>query len=220
VSRVFSIPAINWALTAILLFSGAYYLTRAARARHLTDRANSSLHALMNGIMAAMVWNLAPSTMLAQIAVLAGAALWFVLQAVARPEFRILCDGSQDRLKCVYHSLTMAGAAVMIAMMGQAATAGQGAAPAAAVASQHAHHAMTSAVQSPGAAGWNHSQVLAIMLTVFFGTAALVFIVRLLRNRTAQATARNRSRGSVRAEFGYEATGAAVMALMFATMSA
>ena len=69
----------------------------------------------MNVLMAAMLWNLVPSTMLAQIAVLAGAALWFVIQAVARPEFKILCAGSQDRLKCVYHSLTMAGAALMIA---------------------------------------------------------------------------------------------------------
>ena len=98
----------------------------AISSHHLADRVNESLHALMNVLMAAMLWNLAPSTMLAQIAVLAGAALWFVFQAVARPEFKMLCAGSQGRLKCVYHSLTMAAAALMIAMMGQATTHGPG----------------------------------------------------------------------------------------------
>ena len=113
--RVFNTPAITWTLTAVLLLGGSYYLFQAARSRHLTDRVNNTLHALMNILMAAMLWNLAPSTVLAQVAVLAGAALWFVIQAVAQPEFKMLCAGSQGRLKCVYHSLTMAGAALMIA---------------------------------------------------------------------------------------------------------
>ena len=121
---MFNVPAITWTLTAVLLFSGSYHLLQAARSRHLTDRANNALHALMNVLMAAMLWNLVPSTMLAQIAVLTGAALWFVIQAVARPEFKILCAGSQGRLKCVYHSLTMAGAALMVAMMGLAPAPG------------------------------------------------------------------------------------------------
>ncbi|WP_255771744.1 DUF5134 domain-containing protein [Pseudarthrobacter sulfonivorans] len=216
---MFSIPAINWGLTAILLLSGAYYLMRAARGRHLTDRANSSLHALMNGIMAAMVWNLAPSTMLAQIAVLAGAALWFVLQAVARPEFRILCDGSQDRLKCIYHSLTMAAAAVMIAMMGLATT--QHDSPAA-MPTPHTHHSMAAASPSAASAAMDHSPALALLLTVLFGTAAVFFAVRWLgyqKNGTSHRRAAA-SRRSGRAEHGLEAIGAAVMALMFASMSA
>ena len=108
---MFNIPAITWTLTVVLLLSGSYHLLQAAKPHQLTDRVNNTLHALMNILMAAMLWNLAPSTMLAQIAVLAGAALWFVIQAVARPEFKMLCAGSQGRLKCVYHSLTMAGAA-------------------------------------------------------------------------------------------------------------
>ncbi|WP_442853127.1 DUF5134 domain-containing protein [Arthrobacter sp. MA-N2] len=61
-----------------------------------------------------MLWNLAPTTLLAQIAVLTGAALWFTIQAVARPEFKTLCTTAQGRLKCAYHALTMAGAALMI----------------------------------------------------------------------------------------------------------
>ncbi len=219
--RVFNIPAINWALTVVLLLSGGDHLLQATRSQHLTDQANKSLHALMNVLMAAMLWNLVPSTMLAQIAVLAGAALWFVIQAVARPEFKILCAGSQDRLKCVYHSLTMAGGALMIAMMGHAA-AGHEIALAVATSTPHAHHAIAPAVQSTVVPGLDHSSNLAIPLTVFFGTAAVVFIVLILRGRATKPATRRQStpKHSVRAEHGHEALGAAVMALMFATMSA
>lgn len=225
VIRVFNVPTITWALTAVLLLSGCYYLLQAARSPHLTDRVNKSLHALMNVLMAAMLWNLAPSTMLAQIAVLAGAALWFVIQAVARPEFQILCAGSQDRLTCVYHSLTMAGAALMIAMMGLAASAGPDTAPAAAASTSHAHHAAApapgDAAHSAAAPGLN-LPALALPLTVFFATATLIFIVLLLRSRAAKTTTGNRSasRHSTRIDVALEAIGAAVMALMFATMSA
>lgn len=222
---MFNYPAITWALTAVLLLSGCYYLLHAVRSRHLTDQANKSLHALMNVLMAAMLWNLVPSTMLAQVAVLAGAALWFVIQAVARPEFKILCAGSQERLKCVYHSITMAGAALMIAMMGHAASAGPEIAPAAVASTSHVHHA---AAGAPGAAaqsaapGLDQLPALALPLTVFFAAATMIFIVLLLRSRTAKTTTGNQSisRHSTRIEVGLEALGAAVMALMFATMSA
>lgn len=220
--RVFNFPAITWALTAVLLLSGCYYLLRAARSRHLTDQANKSLHALMNVLMAAMLWNLVPSTMLAQIAVLAGAALWFVIQAVARPEFKILCAGAQDRLTCVYHSLTMAGAALMIATMGHAASAGPDIAPAAVASTSHAHHAAAPAAQSAATPGLDHLPALALPLTVFFATATVIFIGLLLRNLAAKTTTGNQStsRHSTRIEVGLEALGAAVMALMFATMTA
>ena len=52
---VFNIPAITWTLTAVLLLSGSYHLLQAARSRRATDRANESLHALMNLLMAAML---------------------------------------------------------------------------------------------------------------------------------------------------------------------
>ncbi|WP_307486486.1 DUF5134 domain-containing protein [Pseudarthrobacter sulfonivorans] len=220
--RVFNDPAVTWTLTAVLLLCASHYLLQAARSRHLTDQVNKGLHALMTVLMAAMLWNLVPSTMLAQIAVLAGAALWFVIQAVARPEFKILCAGSQDRLKCVYHSLTMAGAALMLAMMARAPGTGQEIVPAAASSTPHAHHALAPGVQNPVASGLDHLSTLAMPLTVFFGTAAVVFLLLLLRRRAAEPAARGRTapQHSVRADHGREALGAAVMALMFATMSA
>ena len=214
--RVFNLPAITWTLTGVLLLSGSYHLWQAARSHHLTDRVNNSLHALMNALMTAMLWNLVPSTMLAQIAVLTGAALWFIIQAIARPEFKILCAGSQGRLKCAYHSLTMAGAALMVVMMGYMTTAGHGTVPAAGMPTSHAHHPMPA--HSTAAATFEHSPGLAILPAVFFGAAAVVFIVLLLRGRVPTTTLRHATapRLSVRAEHGLEALGAAVMALMFA----
>ena len=131
VIRVFNIPAITWTLTLFLLAGGTYYILRAIRSRRTTDRINHGLHALMHTLMAAMLWNAIPSTTLVQIAVLAAATLWFIIQAVARPQFRTFCAGTQDRLKCLYHSLTMAAAALMIAMMAipGAATTGATRAP-------------------------------------------------------------------------------------------
>lgn len=217
---MFNFPAMTWALTAVLLLSGSYYLLQAVRSQHLTDQANKGLHALMNVLMVAMLWNLVPSTLLAQIAVLAGAALWFVIQAVARAEFKILCAGSQDRLKCVYHSFTMAGAALMIAMMGHTATGSHDSAPAAAMPASHAHH--TAAPAAKSAAPGLDLSALALPLTAVFATATVIFIVLLVRNRAVRPATGGRSvtRRSSRIDTGLEALGAAVMALMFATMSA
>lgn len=226
VVAVFTIPTITWSLTVILLLSGSYHFIQAARSHQLTDRINKSLHALMNMLMAAMLWNLAPSTTLAQITVLAGATLWFIIQAVARPEFKTLCAGRQGRLKCVYHGLTMAGAAFMVAMMGHAATASHEILPAAATpvpsSASHAHHTMAPAAQGPAVTGMAHSSDQAILLTAFFGAAAVVFIVLLVRGRIAETTRGNQvtPRHSASAEHAHEALGAAIMALMFATMTA
>ncbi|QYF89191.1 DUF5134 domain-containing protein [Arthrobacter sp. PAMC25284] len=218
---MFDNPGITWTLTVVLLLSGSYHFLQATRSHQLTDRINKSLHALMNVLMAAMVWNLAPSTLLAQIAVLAGATLWFVIQAVARPEFKRLCAGNQSRLKCVYHSLTMAGAALMLVMMGQMATAGQEIVPAGGMSMAHAHHTMAAADQVTAAATFDRLPGLAILLTVLFGAAAAIFMILLLRSRATQTTLGGAAapRLSVRAEHGLEAVGAAAMAVMFATMS-
>jgi hypothetical protein len=214
VIRVFNIPAITWTLTVVLLLSGSYHLLQAFKPHQLTDRVNNALHALMNMLMAAMLWNFAPSAMLAQIAVLTGAALWFVIQAVARPEFKMLCAGSRGRLKCVYHSVSMGGAAVMIAMMGQV-TGGHEQSHA--MSMPNAHHSMAAATPSTAAATFDYS--LAILLTAIFGAAAAVFILLVVLTGTRRTTRRDASRLSIRAGHGLEALGAAVMAMMFATMS-
>ncbi|WP_171814488.1 DUF5134 domain-containing protein [Arthrobacter dokdonensis] len=221
--HVLNIPAITWTLTALLLLSGSYHLRQAARSPRRTEQINNSIHALMHILMAAMLWQLAPSTVLAQITVLTGAALWFIIQAVARPEFKILCSKGPGRLKCFYHSLSMAGAATMIAMMGQMST-GTGRAPTDAMAGMsmyHGNHAMTGpAKTTPTTIG--HSPNLAILLTAVFTAAAITFIILLLRTRATQTTHYNTAAPKIskRADHALEALGAAVMALMFATMMA
>lgn len=218
---MFNIPAITWTLTAVLLLSGSYHVLQATKSYQLMDQINKSLHALMSVLMTAMLWNLVPSTMLAQIAVLSAAALWFVIQAVARPEFKTLCRGSQGRLKCLYHSLTMVGAALMVAMMaGNVSPASQEAVPTGGMSNSHAHHMMPA--QSAAAAAFDQSSSVAILLTVFFGAAAAVFLVLVVRFPVTKTAHHGEGvpRHSLRTEHGLEAIGAAVMALMFATMSA
>jgi hypothetical protein len=222
VISVFTIPAITWTLTAVLLLSGCYYSLQAAKSRQRTDRINKALHALMNVLMAAMLWNLVPSTMLAQIAVLSGAALWFVIQAVARPEFMTLCASGQGRVKCVYHSLSMAGAALMIAMMTPGSSPGNTSASAAVTPVSHAHHGMAAVNNSAAAtAATDPTPMLAMLLTVCFGAAAVVFLVMLVRRRVTRSPRHTASSRSFNhSGHALEALGAMVMALMFASMAA
>jgi hypothetical protein len=221
VIRVLNIPANTWALTAILLLSGTYHFLQAIRSRQRTDRINQALHTLMHVLMAAMLWNLLPSTMLAQIAVLAGAALWFVIQAVARPEFKVLCAGSQARIKCLHHGVSMAGAALTITMMTSHLGTGPGTGPAHAAPLTNAHHAPTGTPHTATldtattAAGIGHAP--AILLTIVFAAAA-TFLILLLRRHPAtthQTTTRQRA---TRTEHGLEAFGAVSMAFMCATV--
>lgn len=222
---MFSIPAITWTLTAILLLSGSHHILQAIMSRQPTDQINQSLHALMHALMAAMLWHLAPSTMLVQIAVLAAGAWWFIIQAVARPEFKILCTDTQGRIKCLYHSLTMAGAALMIAMMAPMTTAGYGVAPSSdgmtGMSMPHNHHAMAAPVKTTAGATSGHSPDLAILLTAVFTGATMIFIILLLRARATKTTHHNTAapKLSTRAEHALQALSAAIMALMFATMT-
>ncbi|WP_307098697.1 DUF5134 domain-containing protein [Arthrobacter globiformis] len=219
---MFNIPALTWTLTAVLLAGGSYHLWQAARSHHLTDRVNNTLHALMNALMAAMLWNLAPSTTLAQIGLLAAAALWFIIQAVARPEFKLLCAGTQGRLKCAYHALTMAAAALMIAMMTHPATGpatAHGTAPADHTSMPAAHHTMTTTPHPTATAATPLDHPPGILLTLLFATAALTFLT-LLARRTTTTHHHNTTPRPTRTEHALEALGATTMALMFATMTA
>ncbi len=181
----------------------------------------------MHFLMAAMLWNLAPATRLAQIAVLTGAALWFITQAVTRPDIKIFCANGQGPLKCVYHSLAMAGAALMIVMMSHGTSAGHDIVPSGGMAGMpgtHDHLAMATAapVTAATVTAVGPSPNLALLLTVFFAAAAVTFIILLLRFLATKTTLPHAaaSQLSVRAEHSIEALGAAAMALMFATMTA
>jgi hypothetical protein len=226
VIRVFNIPALTWTLTAVLLAGGSYHLWQATRSHHLTDRVNNTLHALMNALMAAMLWNLAPSTILAQIGLLAAAALWFIIQAVARPEYKLLCAGTQGRIKCAYHALTMAAAALMIAMMTHPTTTGpatgHGTGPADPTSMPAAHHATATTPSTTATAAPPLDLPPGILLTLLFATAALTFLILLARRTTTthHTATKHSTKHSTRTEHALEALGATTMALMFATMTA
>ncbi|MDJ0348120.1 DUF5134 domain-containing protein [Cryobacterium sp. PH29-G1] len=217
---MFDLPALTWTLTAVLLLSGCYYVVQAIRSRQITSRVNNGLSALMNVVMASMMWHLGATTMLAQIAVLTVAALWFLLQAVARPELKILCASSHGRLKCAYHTFAMASAAVMVAlMMGHLTTAGSSGLAAGTMSMSGGHHSMAATPQSAGTAALDHSPDLATVLALTFGAAAIVFLVLLVRWQVTKSAPRIAApHNSVRADHGFEAVGAAVMAIMFAAM--
>lgn len=216
---VFSNPTITWALTIVLLLSATYHLYQAIKTHQTTHQINNTLHALMHTLMAAMLWHLGTSTTLPQIIILTAAAFWFTLQAIARPEIKILCTTTHNRLKCAYHSLTMTAAALMIAMMAGVTTTGYSTAPT--NGNSHTHHTMTTPVKNTAATTFEQSPNLAILLTVFFAAATTVFIILLLRFRATKNAHHNSATPShdSRKEHGLEALGAATMTLMFATMT-
>ena len=220
--RVFDNSVITWTLTSALLLAASHNVLQALRSDQLTGRVNNSLHAVMNTVMAAMLWNLLPSTMLAQILILAGAALWFLIQAVAQPQ-SALCTSKKGRIKCLYHSLSMAGAALMVAMMGDVARPGARNVLPDVSSMPAGHHAHTMPapplITSAGAAA--HPSELGLLLALLFGAAAVIFMILLLRFQTA-GNALNLAAGQrlyTTAGQGFEALGAAVMALMFAAMT-
>ena len=219
---MFHIPALTWTLTAVLLIAGSYHLAQAVRARHLTDRINDTLHALMHTLMTAMLWNLAPSTTLAQIALLAAAALWFTIQAVARPEYKLLCAGTQGRIKCAYHSLTMAAAATMIALMTtHTQPTGTGTTTAPTPGTHHsttthtAHAATDTATTATTALG----NTPALVLTLLFAAAATTFLTLLLRHHHTTKTHQDTHKKTTRTAHALETLAATTMALMSATMT-
>lgn len=217
-----NVPAITWILTTVLILSGSYHFLLVIKSKETTEKINRGFHTLMSGLMTAMLWNIAPSTMLAQIAVLACAAFWFVIQAVARPEFKKLCTGGHGRLRCCYHSLSMVGGALMIAMMiSHGAYSNPGADPGDMNSMPFAHHARSVPSASPAAATSDHSLDLAVPLAVLFSIAALIFIIQMVnlagpKNKFVDGAAR---KFSARVEAGVEALCAMAMASMFATMA-
>src|SRR5690349_13833257 len=176
----------------------------------------------MHTLMAAMLWGLAPATTLAQITLLAGAALWFTLQAVARPQFKLLCNGAPGKLKCAYHALTMAAAATMITLMTThttpttAGTAGPtnptadiaGMAGRADMSGMHhtttAHTTITALGHTP-----------ALLLTLTFTAAAATFLTLLLRRHHQTTKTTNTHQKTTRTDHALETLSATTMALMF-----
>ncbi|MFE5837813.1 DUF5134 domain-containing protein, partial [Arthrobacter sp. NPDC056493] len=122
--------------------------------------------------------------------------------------------GTQGRLKCAYHALTMTAAALMITLMTHPTTttpANQTPTP---MPMAHAHHTMTTTPTTP-AAPLGHTP--ALLLTLLFATAALTFLILLLRRHTPTTHHPKTQPHHTRTEHALEALSATTMALMFAT---
>lgn len=218
--KVFDNPATTWALTATLLLGACFSLLWALRSPRIIDRVNNSLHAVMNAVMVALLWHLATSTMLAQILFFSVAALWFLIQGVARPR-SALCPGRDGRIKCLYHSLAMVCAALMVVAMGHVGAPGSMTAMEEGMRIPMGHHGHAKTAPVLIAGTLDHPAGLMLPLTVLFAVAAVVFFILLLRRAKGgtpfQPAAVDRLQAA--AGHGADALGAASMALMFAAMA-
>ena len=199
------------------MVTGMYHAIGVIRTPHLVGKANSALHSIMSLSMAAILWRQGQWVTLATVLLLAPGALWFIVQAVARPEFRSLCTGGKDRARCVYHGITMAAGAYMAAVMAKPVVAASNMTTAAPT---HVHHAASTI--APKALWWVElGPVLSGGAVLFFGAATLFFVVLIaaaFRVESSKTPGRTTLNAIVRPALGFEALGAGAMALMFLVM--
>ena len=207
----------NWTLTGVLLATGGYHALNAVRAPHFVGKANNALHAIMGLCMAATLWRQGQWATLSAVVLLSSGTLWFVIQAVARPEFRRVCAEKNQRTKCIYHGITMAAGAYMVAAMAPAASAGHLDAPAAPM---HSHHMPNGINPSAAVSSFDLAPLLHGGGIIFFGAAAFIFAV--LTARTFKGAPRLSTQKALRAThrpaLGFEALSAGAMAAMYLAM--
>jgi len=199
------------------LVTGLYHALVVISTPRLVGKTNSALHAIMSLSMAAIVWRQGQWVTLATVLLLASGALWFVVQAVARPEFRSLCTGGKDRVRCIYHGITMVAGAYMAAAMATPAVALSDMTTAA---PSHGHHAASTI--APTASWWiDLGPALGGGAVLFFGAATLFFIVLIAapsRVEASNAPGKATLDALLRPALGFEALGAGAMAMMFLAM--
>ncbi len=199
------------------MVTGTYHAIGVVGTPWLVGKTNSALHTMMSLSMAAILWHQGQWITLGTVLLLTSGALWFIVQAVARPEFRSLCTGGKDRARCIYHGITMLAGAYMAAVMAKPVVVPSNmitAAPA------HAHHA-ASTIAPNVTWGIDLGPVLSGGAVLFFGAAALFFVVLIAappRVEASKMTGKTTLNAVVRSALGFEALGAGSMALMFLAM--
>lgn len=196
---------------------GVYHALVVIYTPRLVGKTNGALHAIMSLSMAAMLWRQGQWVTLATVLLLASGALWFVVQAVARPEFRSLCTGGKDRVRCIYHGISMMAGAYMATVMATPTVAPSGMTTAA---TSHVHHAASTI--APNAPWWiDLGPALSGGAVLFFGAATLFFVVLIAapsRVEASKAPGKTTLDVLLRPALGFEALGAGAMALMFLAM--
>lgn len=189
-----------WLLLGLAGFHAAHLFTGPA-----IGRINALLHTLMALAMSAMLLRL-QLPILPQLLLFSGAAVWFVIQASARPELK-MCATPGDRLKCLYHAASMAAVVLMLL---PSTTMGEGM-PMSTGIGHHSH------IASP-----NPTLTLTIpdtaysTATSFFVVVAAVFAWLSLRGTIGRLRGTRSSAMKAILSPTAEATSAIVMAVMFA----
>lgn len=170
------------AVVLVILFSpsGAGYLTRAITGHpSLLSRISDVLHVLMAVAMITMALDsnlLFPP--IAQLIIFGLAVVYYVILAIVAPSATDAHALHGGRALLCYHAVMMLAMVVMAAQMLQAGTHLDGTMDMDASAA----HSMTMA----SAPGWG---AVGVVAAVFFGVAALLFLVRLFAPAVAQANA-------------------------------
>lgn len=208
----------NWTLTGVLLVTAGHHALIAIKAPGLVRKANNALHAIMGLSMAATLWRHSQWATLPSVLLLSSGTLWFVIQAVARPEFKSVCVEKMERTKCIYHGITMAAGAYMVTAMSPAPMHGLVNSPGAAA--MPSHHMASGIHQSIPASSFDLAPLLNGAAVIFFGAAAFIFVALIARSFEGASKLANRTtlRAPHRPALGFEALSAGAMAAMYLVM--
>ena len=219
-------PFLNIPVSLFLAAGTIFCLTKAMRGRTWLPRWNYGIHALMALGMLGMVWHGVDLPLLPQLLLFGVASFWFLLQAVSRAEFSLLCHTRSGRIGCFYHAGMLAAMVFMLLLPHSVALQETSTVAVNHAASgSHAGHALSSAVTSGPAVSALWMQPAAQFLAVLFALAVLIWLLPVRRIAAGLRTGRvPRLRRVSRPlpvilERSYEAGAALTMSLMFAAAS-
>lgn len=216
-----SIPA-----SLILTAGTVFCLAKALQGSSWVTRLNYVIHALMAVGMLGMVWHNLNLPLLPQLLLFGTGSFWFLLQAVSRHEFILVCHAGPGRLTCLYHAAMLAAMVFMLALPHSAVHQEQLTGPV--HHSGHASHTGHAVSVAPPTAPevtalW--IQPAAQVLAVLFAAAVLAWLLPMVRltaklplRKTPSVSRPTRQRHII-LERTYEAGAALTMSLMFAAAS-
>lgn len=217
-------PFLTIPVSLILAACTVFHLTKALQGTSWVTRLNYVLHATMALGMLGMVWHNVSLPLLPQLLLFGTASFWFLLQAVSRREFALVCHGRARRLNCLYHTAMLAAMVFMLALPHLDGASKQ--IPLPVHASGHASHnggALTVAAPSAPDLSVLWTQSATQVLAVLFATAALVWLLPMdcamdkLLLKKAPAMTRMSFHRPIILERSLEAGAALTMSLMFAS---
>lgn len=218
-------PILSIPVSLILVAGTVFCLAKALQGSSWVNRLNYVLHALMALGMLGMVWHNVELPLLPQLLLFGTASFWFLLQAVSRHEFALVCHGRTGRLSCLYHAAMLAAMVFMLALPHPAVLQERLTVPIQHNGhASHNGHALTVAPPSAPEVSALWTQPATQVLAVLFAVAVLAWLLPIarvaakLRFKKAPSMIRPTWRRHI-LERSYEAGAALTMSLMFAAAS-